>query len=81
MQELQFAQSCLADDHKNYHAWSHRQAVVRMAGLWADELQYTSHVIEDDVRNNSAWSQRFFVLSSWPGRCLPVSSWAEGSKR
>ena len=71
MQELEFAHSCLADDAKNYHAWSHRQAVVRLAELWESELLYTSDVIEDDVRNNSAWSQRFFVLSARPSRsCL-----------
>lgn len=66
VQELEYAAECLAQDAKNYHAWAHRQAIVKQFGLWQQELEVTSHLLEEDVRNNSAWNQRFFVLSKAP---------------
>ena len=65
-QELQFAAECLERDAKNYHAWAHRQAVVRAFGLWAAELSYVAELLRADVRNNSAWNQRYVVVAEAP---------------
>ena len=54
---------CLAQDAKNYHAWSHRQWVLQTFGCWENELKFAEELLEEDVRNNSAWNQRFFTVS------------------
>ena len=48
---------------KNYHAWAHRQAIVRRFGLWQQELDAVDELLHEDIRNNSAWNQRFFIIS------------------
>jgi len=56
--------SILQEDGKNYHAWSHRQWLIRSIDsqhIWDQELQYTNNLIQLDMRNNSAWNQRWFV--------------------
>ena len=51
-------------DAKNYHAWGHRQWVLRTFGGWEDELAYVEELLQEDLRNNSAWNQRFYVLQN-----------------
>lgn len=55
------------NDSKNYHAWQHRQWVIKTFGLWADELEYVNQLLKEDFRNNSAWNQRHFVISHTTG--------------
>jgi hypothetical protein len=66
MQELAFIRTVLSDsgDAKNYHAWGHRQWVLRTFGGWEAELAYVEELLQQDLRNNSAWNQRFYVLQS-----------------
>ena len=52
----------LAEDAKNYHAWGHRQWVLKHFSLWEGELEYIDTLLAQDVRNNSAWNQRYYVL-------------------
>lgn len=62
--ELGYVATVLEEDSKNYHAWSHRQWVVRTvnnADLWGKELEFAHSLILKDPRNNSAWNQRWFV--------------------
>ena len=68
MQELNYAAECLADDAKNYHAWAHRQAIVRHFGLWEQELDAVTELLHEDVRNNSVWTQRYFIFSEAPDK-------------
>ncbi|KAF7763572.1 hypothetical protein Agabi119p4_8109 [Agaricus bisporus var. burnettii] len=64
--ELQFIETCLRVDSKNYHTWSYRQWLlshfVDDDDLWRGELEFIENVIGDDVRNNSAWHHRYFVV-------------------
>lgn len=62
-QELGFTASILRPDAKNYHAWQHRQWVIKKFDLWDNELEYVDKLLTEDLRNNSAWNQRYFVLS------------------
>lgn len=62
--ELEFTERILVTDAKNYHAWQHRQWVIREFNLWDKEVAYVNTLIAEDVRNNSAWNQRYFVISS-----------------
>ncbi|KAJ2459153.1 CAAX geranylgeranyltransferase alpha subunit [Coemansia sp. RSA 2424] len=62
--ELQFVGEVIDKDSKNFHAWSHRQFVVRSYGIWDQEMAYVETQINQDVRNNSAWNQRYFVLTT-----------------
>ncbi|KAJ2890205.1 CAAX geranylgeranyltransferase alpha subunit [Coemansia aciculifera] len=62
--ELQFVGEVIDKDSKNFHAWSHRQFVVRLYGIWDQEMAYVETQINQDVRNNSAWNQRYFVLTA-----------------
>jgi protein farnesyltransferase/geranylgeranyltransferase type-1 subunit alpha len=62
-QELDFTSSILRPDTKNYHAWQHRQWVIKRFNLWDNELEYVDKLLTEDLRNNSAWNQRYFVLS------------------
>ena len=67
--ELQFCAACLTYDAKNYHAWAHRQAIIKVfaggkPGLWEQELAYTERLLREDIRNNSAWNQRYVVLQN-----------------
>ncbi|KAF9425381.1 CAAX geranylgeranyltransferase alpha subunit [Entomortierella beljakovae] len=67
--ELTFIASSLAEDSKNYHAWSYRQWVLSHFGpgpWWEEELTYLDELLSIDVRNNSAWNQRFYVVSCGP---------------
>ncbi|KAJ2000248.1 CAAX geranylgeranyltransferase alpha subunit [Coemansia thaxteri] len=61
--ELQFIDRVIDQDSKNFHAWSHRQWVVRAYGLWDQEMAFVDTQINQDVRNNSAWNQRYFALT------------------
>jgi len=63
-QELKLTESILQQDAKNYHAWQHRQWVIREFGLWDGELAYVDQLLKEDVRNNSAWNQRYFVINN-----------------
>ncbi|KAF8925685.1 protein prenyltransferase alpha subunit [Dissophora ornata] len=67
--ELDCIADALAQDSKNYHAWSYRQWVLSHFGAgpwWEEELQYIEELLTADIRNNSAWNQRFFVISQGP---------------
>ncbi|KAJ2808572.1 CAAX geranylgeranyltransferase alpha subunit [Coemansia guatemalensis] len=59
--ELQFLDSALNEDSKNFHAWLYRQWLVRTYNIWEQELIFVNTMINEDVRNNSAWNQRYFV--------------------
>ncbi len=62
--ELGYVDKILEDDNKNYHAWSHRQWIIRtinQAELWLAEIEYSHSKILLDPRNNSAWNQRWFA--------------------
>jgi len=50
------------DDGKNYHAWAHRQALVKEMDAWDDELGFTERMLAQDVRNNSAWNHRMLAV-------------------
>ena len=65
--ELPFLESILHLDEKNYHAWQHRQWVIKEFGLWDKELEYVEKLLTRDLRNNSAWNQRYFVISNTTG--------------
>lgn len=65
--ELQFTEDILRLDAKNYHAWQHRQWVIKEFGLWERELDYVDRLLTEDLRNNSAWNQRYFVISQTTG--------------
>ncbi|KAF9402834.1 CAAX geranylgeranyltransferase alpha subunit [Podila epigama] len=67
--ELDFIASAVAEDSKNYHAWSYRQWVLSHFGpgpWWTEELAYTDELLAIDVRNNSAWNQRFYAITMGP---------------
>ncbi|GFG32279.1 hypothetical protein Cfor_08723 [Coptotermes formosanus] len=65
--ELSFTEAILSQDPKNYHAWQHRQWVIRTFKLFQNELQYVDQLLDDDIRNNSAWNQRYFVVNNTTG--------------
>eukprot|EP00814_Leptocylindrus_danicus_P008150 CAMPEP_0116005620 /NCGR_PEP_ID=MMETSP0321-20121206/1267_1 /TAXON_ID=163516 /ORGANISM="Leptocylindrus danicus var. danicus, Strain B650" /LENGTH=241 /DNA_ID=CAMNT_0003474069 /DNA_START=167 /DNA_END=892 /DNA_ORIENTATION=- len=68
--ELEYIQSVLEIDPKNYHAWSHRQWVVRSidsSAMWEAEVSFTDALILTDVWNNSAWNHRWFAVHR--GKC------------
>jgi protein farnesyltransferase/geranylgeranyltransferase type-1 subunit alpha len=63
--ELSYVDKILNDDSKNYHAWSHRQWIIKTVNhsqLWINEIEYSHTQIISDVRNNSAWNQRWFAV-------------------
>ncbi|PSN38562.1 hypothetical protein C0J52_14822 [Blattella germanica] len=65
--ELSLTESILSQDAKNYHAWQHRQWVIRTFKLYDNELEYVDQLLEEDIRNNSAWNQRYFVINNTTG--------------
>ncbi|CAB1337411.1 unnamed protein product [Coregonus sp. 'balchen'] len=71
-EELEFISEILSQDAKNYHAWQHRQWVLKEYKLWDSELEYVEQLLEDDVRNNSAWNQRHYVISHTTGYSDPA---------
>ena len=85
--ELDYVDRVLCDDSKNYHAWSHRQWILRTINnpqLWADEIKYAHAMILKDPRNNSAWNQRYFALHRGEvgafGDCSMVLSFDEADE-
>jgi protein farnesyltransferase/geranylgeranyltransferase type-1 subunit alpha len=60
-------------DAKNYHAWAHRQWLVRTFNLWSLELGVVELLLAADIRNNSAWNHRFFVVTKGGSEDVPLS--------
>ena len=54
----------LEGDNKNYHAWAHRQWILRTFNAYDGELKFIDQLLEADIRNNSAWNQRWFVVKN-----------------
>ncbi|OON17980.1 protein prenyltransferase alpha subunit repeat-containing domain protein, partial [Opisthorchis viverrini] len=72
-EELDFTDTVISDDSKNYHAWQYRRWVVTYFGMpSAGELQYTNRLIQEDMYNNSAWNHRFVVVTKDEGLTPPV---------
>ncbi|GAA42010.2 protein farnesyltransferase/ geranylgeranyltransferase type-1 subunit alpha [Clonorchis sinensis] len=72
-EELDFTDTVISDDSKNYHAWQYRRWVVTYFGMpSAGELQYTDRLIQEDMYNNSAWNHRFVVVTKDEGLTPPV---------
>jgi len=72
--EMEYVADVLAEDSKNYHAWSHRQwilSTVNETMIWKTELIFVNTLIKEDIRNNSAWNQRWFA--SHYGKKVPLS--------
>ena len=65
--ELEFTAEILRKDAKNYHAWQHRQSVIRGFNLWNGELTFVTRLLEEDIRNNSAWNQRYYTIMNTTG--------------
>ena len=61
---MSFVEDILREDSKNYHAWGHRQWVLKTYSSWEGELDFVARLLRQDVRNNSAWNQRYFVLQA-----------------
>jgi protein farnesyltransferase/geranylgeranyltransferase type-1 subunit alpha len=63
----------LAEDTKNYHAWSHLAWLASKSSLEEVEsdMLYTADLVLLDVRNNSAWSHRWWLAQR---ACRPESS-------
>lgn len=64
-EEMIFTDGCLEVDGKNYHAWAHRQALIRE--FWSDsvlkrEQKFVIDCLGKDCYNNSAWTQKAFLL-------------------
>lgn len=69
-------------DEKNYHAWAHRQSIIQLFGLWAQDRAYLEAMIEKDVRNNSAWNERLWILQHAPHAMLrPTAAAAAAAAR
>ena len=62
MTELIFKQ-----DQKNYHAWQHRQWVVKRFGLYEGEIDFARELLIKDVYNNSAWNHLYFCIQNSTG--------------
>ncbi|KAG1679478.1 hypothetical protein FOA52_011077 [Chlamydomonas sp. UWO 241] len=62
--ELDFIARALELDDKNYHAWSHRNAVVAGFAAWDGELEFVDTCLKKDLRNNSAWQHRAVVVAA-----------------
>jgi len=69
--EMVFTDGCLQVDGKNYHAWAHRQALIRE--FWSDvvlrrEQKFVVDCLGKDCYNNSAWTQKAFLLDMMEAR-------------
>jgi protein farnesyltransferase/geranylgeranyltransferase type-1 subunit alpha len=67
LRELEYTRKVLTGDEgdrKNYHAWSHRQWVVKTFNLWDDEINFVKEMLDLDIRNNSAWNHRWFIITN-----------------
>lgn len=48
-QELAITGEILKLDAKNYHAWAHRQWVLKSFQLWSSELEFASSLLQEDI--------------------------------
>ena len=65
--EVNFTNTILAKDEKNYHAWQHRQWAIKKFSLYEGELATTVELLKGDVYNNSAWNHRYFIIKNTSG--------------
>eukprot|EP01025_Chloroclados_australasicus_P065505 TRINITY_DN8925_c0_g4_i2.p1 TRINITY_DN8925_c0_g4~~TRINITY_DN8925_c0_g4_i2.p1 ORF type:complete len:269 (+),score=18.22 TRINITY_DN8925_c0_g4_i2:307-1113(+) len=66
--ELEFAETAIDRDSKNYHAWSHRWYVLKVSNddhLLRQEISYIEDRLRDDPFNNSAWNHRFAIFQNF----------------
>ena len=79
-EELECTEACLQVDTKNYHAWAHRQAMLRVMATEADlrkEFTFVGSMLERDVMNNSAWSQRAFLMEQGVQGAVSGRTWKD----
>ena len=61
--EIETTICAIAQDSKNYHAWSYRIWLCKRFDLFEQERLQVEQYITDDVGNNSAWSYRYFLYT------------------
>jgi len=69
--EIAYSSRVLNHDAKNYHAWSHRQWAIIVAGNFDEDLGFTHALLDKDGRNNSAWNHKWFLVTQ--GSSLQLS--------
>lgn len=77
--ELVYTESVFEADAKNYHAWAHRQYLLRLFlseddYRWNSELSFCDSMIDEDVRNNSAWNHRYFTIRRGGKVCMVLDN-------
>ena len=62
-EEIDFIDTQLFKDNKNYHAWSYRIWLCKEFNLFDEEKENIDQFFIEDIKNNSAWNYRYFLFS------------------
>lgn len=62
-EELNYLDTMIAKNAKNYQVWHHRRVVVELLGDPSREKQFTNSILDQDAKNYHAWQHRQWLVS------------------
>lgn len=64
-EELDYIESVILDNPKNYQVWHHRRVIVELSNDPSKELLLTAKVLQMDAKNYHAWQHRQWAIATY----------------
>ena len=60
--ELNFLDSIMEENQKNYQIWHHRKVIVEKSQIFQKEKPILNEIFEEEPKNFHAWCHRIWVV-------------------